>query len=126
MKTEYKEWIQANYPDQKSCFGSCHAAAKQMHMAFPELSIITGTIVDGAWGTRFHAWLTDGRGNVVDPTIQQYPAPDPNTYQEVLPKDRPLGRCRDCGGLIYPGDESSADFCSFSCRANTMSQFQSL
>lgn len=125
----YEEYIKKYLSETGSVFGKCREACKAMLEAFPELTIVRGHVHDAHWGLRSHWWLTDPAGNIVDPTVSQFPKP--TGYAPWKPGDPVrVGACMDCGSDIYrkvldldeedsfcdkPGEYASSTFCSQSC-----------
>lgn len=112
MKRAYKEWIMQNVPDDAAAYGHCLSVTKAMAEAFPELTIVYGNYYCPIWGERWHQWLTTIGGEIVDPTVRQFPSVH-GTYHARQPEEMPYGKCANCGELYYtPYDDT---VCSEAC-----------
>lgn len=122
----YQDWIDAKLATEDS-WNKCVEWTTEMSEAFPELKRVRGHVYVIGVGERPHWWLKDPDGNAIDPTRQQFydlPGEGKTAYYggmgcamyEELPEDfiEPIGKCPNCGGLIYP-NEYSSDVCSEKC-----------
>ena len=67
---------------------------------FPELTIVKGHVEDLQWGRRSHIWLKTAEGEIVDPTVAQFPSV--MEYEEWEPGDEVrVGKCMECGEEIW-------------------------
>lgn len=109
MEQRYKDWIEANVAENG--YGQCKAVTEKMAAAFPELTRVRGHYYCLVWGERAHWWLTDQTGNIVDPTVQQFPT----KCGEYVPWDEgqpePTGLCLNCGDYCYDGKDCCSDGC---------------
>lgn len=97
----YREWID-DYSDRKEgvLLGKCAEATKEMVAAFPELTRVPGHVY-GTWGKRAHWWCETADGQVVDPTVGQFPDPFLE-YERWIPGDEVrVGKCMNCGREIW-------------------------
>lgn len=113
MKPQYKEWISDNV--NKNCLGQCAEVTEKMQKAFPELARVRGHFMCCFWGLRSHWWLVDPDGEIVDPTVAQFPSAGMATPSAYEPWDEnakePTGKCPNCGALCYDGNYCCSDEC---------------
>lgn len=113
MKDQYQEWINSNVDN--NCLGQCAEVTEAMQKAFPELTRVRGHFMCLVWGPRAHWWLVDPDGEIVDPTVAQFPTAGlaaPSAYEpwdESEPE--PTGMCPNCGGYCYDGYDLCSDEC---------------
>ena len=96
----YAEWIGLHVPTHEAAYGKCRQVSNAMAAAFPELRIAYGNYYCPFWGERWHMWLVTPAGEIVDPTIQQFPSPH-GSYVERQEHELPCGTCANCGDLYY-------------------------
>jgi hypothetical protein len=108
MNTEYQHWIAENVVGDGR--GKCAEVTQAMAKAFPELTRVRGHYQ--FLGIRPHWWLTDPQGTVVDPTAAQFPAG--GEYVSWGDGPEPIGRCYNCGELVYDAS-SGSNICSSDC-----------
>jgi hypothetical protein len=106
ISTAYREWIAANVPACPS--GMCGVLTAQMVEKFPELERVRGHYVCGDGRQYPHWWCVTADGVVVDPTVTQFGFAG-EYVQHVGPE--PTGKCINCGGYCFNGD----DVCSCRC-----------
>jgi len=99
MKHKYKKWIHDYIESLPGVFnptyGRCQEATAKMAKEFPELTIVPGWAND-----HDHFWCVDPKGNIVDPTDQQFIKPI--DYVPFTPGDEVcVGKCMNCGESIY-------------------------
>lgn len=115
MLRKYKQWI---YEKNKVFhpYGQCENWCDEMRKVFPELKKVRGFYHCLSWGKREHWWLIDTNGNIVDPTISQFPTLNGHyePWKEGTPE--PTSRCLNCGELCY----NNADTCSQACRVELL------
>jgi len=115
---KYDQWIEENGPKTSDeAMGKCKKYVDEMKKQFPELEIQAGFYFDAVWGDRQHWWLKTPDGEIVDPTVHQFPAKsgkNPILYSFIPEDERPIGRCANCGELCYPGAPSGM-LCSRRC-----------
>lgn len=118
--TGHQEWIDAYVARNKSVFGKCKEATEEMAAAFPELKRVPGHVEVMGWGRRAHWWLETADGEIVDPTVSQFPMVF--EYEPFEPGSPVrVGRCMDCGDDIYDHPQSLTDapkvrsFCNDQC-----------
>ncbi len=105
MKTKYKKWISENVTQ---VLGRCAEITLQMQEVFPELTRVRGHYHCLIWGKREHWWLTAPDGEIVDPTVAQFPSL--GEYVEHTGPE-PTGMCPNCGEYCYDGHT----VCSYQC-----------
>lgn len=108
MDQKYAAWIE-DFLLRCDPYGRCSEATLAMVKLFPELRRACG-FYHCAWGPRQHWWCVDAQGNIIDPTVTQFP---PGEYQELGENDpKPKGKCMNCGDYCY--DDPVA--CSPECK----------
>ena len=103
--------------------GRCMEATTAMQKQFPELRVVKGHVYcPHPWGKRGHAWCVDSEGNVLDPTVKQFPGIF--EYEEWKAGDEVrVGKCMDCGSDIWAQVESidkepaRVTFCDSECES---------
>ena len=93
---KYQKWIDENVPIK--CRRWCRDKAEEMAKKFPALRVV------GVVGIlESHAWCVDEDEKVVDPTAHQYSYRyDYETTSRLDVEDFPIGKCYNCGELIWP------------------------
>lgn len=112
--TKYTEWIRKNVPtDLVLVRGTCAEVTTAMAKAFPELTRVRGHYMCPMWGKRDHWWMKTKAGNVLDPTVGQFPTRGVGAeYVEwVEGTEEPTGMCPNCGGECYKGRAVCSDKC---------------
>ena len=107
----YATWIAAHAED---CYAKCAEITLAMQNEFPELIRVRGHYWCPLWGTRAHWWLKTSSGEIVDPTVSQFPTKGFAAEYEEWNEDGPevTGKCLCCGEYVY----NSNTFCSDKCR----------
>lgn len=119
LKPEYQAWIDAYVTDHPHLRGSCASAANAMILSFTELRRACGWVVEkrhvhlyenepGDFSTG-HWWCVDPDGAIVDPTSLQFDNLTNCVYVEYNERKHgpmPVGKCPNCGWLIYPKDNA--------------------
>ena len=113
-RMDYAAWIQEHYPTRTSARRQGVEATQRMVEAFPELKRVRG-YVHNMFRPRAHAhmWCVDPTGQIVDPTVHQWPyILDPGQY-EAIPDgaEEPHGMCMECGKLCYKSRGATAYHC---------------
>lgn len=114
MKSIYENWIR-EYINRNNGYvvAKCQYAISEMAEVFPEL-----TPVAGWYGETEHWWLVDPNGEIIDPTVSQFPFPQHYKVFSAGDKVR-VGKCMDCGSDIYEKvqslDGNRKSFCSSNC-----------
>lgn len=125
MEQKYKEWINsyvASRPryantGEPSLRGMCVEATSEMVAAFPELTRVRGFVRPGGQ----HWWCVDPNGNIVDPTVLQFPRP-PREYEpfdESKADQLPTGKCPNCGDHLF----YKAQVCDEECARSLFAYF---
>lgn len=120
MRDEYQAWIEAYVASQPNGFirGKCDDATTLMCQEFPELRRAAG-FAHVTWGREQHWWCVTSEGDIIDPTVSQYPGHMVDYEELDLEKDQeriPTGVCMDCGDDTYGGKT----FCSDRCERATL------
>lgn len=115
MKKQHQQWIDKHGPaTAQEATSKCKEYTESMKSAFPELTMKAGFYYDPLWEERQHWWLVDEQGEIIDPTVIQFPVQgfvDKANYTPLEQEDRPIGKCLECGELIFP-EGYSEQFCS--------------
>lgn len=110
MNSNYKKWIETNIKNEG--LGQCKEATVQMKECFPELTRIRGHYYCPIWGEREHWWLTTPQGEIIDPTVAQFPSKGIGHYEPWNEsKKEPTGKCPNCGDYCYNGKTVCSDRC---------------
>lgn len=110
----YLEWAVKHYPTSQACYACCKQATDRMIIEFPELKQVRGWYHCPIWGRRTHWWCVDPDGQIVDPTVRQFPShaiAHESFYEEYIDQPIPTGRCLECGELLYHGATVCSDTC---------------
>lgn len=116
----YLKWIEEYRARTRSTLGRCRAAVDEMALTFPELRKVAGHVFDARWGQRAHWWLVTEKGDIVDPTADQFPMLIEHVPFEPGQEVR-VGKCMNCGEHLYAVAESLDDppaprtFCDATC-----------
>jgi len=109
MKNKYLDWI---YKNIHVSYGKCEETTLWMNKEFPELTRVRGHYYCPIWGERTHWWLVDPDGEIVDPTVDQFPSKGFGVYEEWTEGDEePTGKCPNCGEYCYNGSSTCSDKC---------------
>jgi len=118
VRRKYREWIEKNV--DKNCLGQCSEITKKMEEEFPELIRVRGHFMCVHWGLRSHWWLIDPDGEIIDPTVVQFPTHQqglmqdpPTAHYEPWDESReePTGKYPNCGDYCYNGDYCCSEAC---------------
>lgn len=129
----YTEWTaQFLAKNNGMVMGLCQSTCQQMREAFPELVIIRGHVLGAFPGRRQHWWLQAPDGEVVDPTVSQYPGAAV-VYEPYVPGERVrVGRCMNCGDDIMSTLDDDMrphaldQFCSDVCSNIMVAEFNAM
>jgi hypothetical protein len=107
----YATWIESY---AKNCYSKCAEFTFAMQQEFPELIRVRGDYDCPLWGKRSHWWLKTETGEIIDPTVSQFPTKGAaaDYIEWVEGDDEPTGKCLCCGDYVY----RSNVFCSDNCR----------
>ena len=127
---KYVTWI-AEWRSRNRQKDACYIATQEMSHAFPELIVCRGWALyrlDLEWTKGYecwdqHWWCEAPDGTIVDPTCEQWLEPRGGVvygYEKYDPQfhgPEPIGKCMECGALIFPGDwdDTCNTACSESC-----------
>lgn len=118
MKAEYQQWITDNVTD---AYGTCAEVTQKMQLAFPELFRVRGHYFCLVWGERAHWWLETEDGEIVDPTVSQFPSGGMGEYEQWIEGDQePSGVCPNCSSYCYDGDTCCSEKCGLEYAAYCM------
>ena len=112
---EYDSWI-SNHKGNMGA-GMCQSRSKEMQKVFPELILCRGYYTSPIDGMPAHWWLKTPDGTVVDPTVGQFKMGKQGCYEEYNEDDHgplPIGKCMNCGDLVYAGAPATC-CCSKEC-----------
>ena len=117
---DYKLWIKENV---SVAYGKCSKVTEMMVVEFPELKRVRGYYHCPIWGKREHWWLVDTEGEIVDPTVSQFPSGGFGEYEPWIEgSPEPTGMCPNCGEVCYNGD----GVCSEKCHQEYMAYLKSI
>ncbi len=112
MEAKYQDWIRQNVVSDG--YGACHEYAEKMVAQFPELAYRKGWYYCLLWGQRMHGWCVTMDGEIVDPTVRQFPSKGRGRYEEIEDEELPTGKCMECGELLFGGG-GALGFCNSLC-----------
>ena len=109
-----------------NCYGKCKEYVDYISDRIPELEKVRGFYHCPLWGKRQHWWLKDKDGNIFDPTVSQFPSKGIGTYEEYDPEIHltPIGKCLNCGDLIYESKGYGDSACDEECYSKILSSFR--
>lgn len=94
--------------------GKCKEMSEALVTADPNLTLVRGFYMCPFWGEQQHWWVKDKNGNIIDPTVKQFPSAGLGEYVEF---DGTV-ECSECGKSMKEEDasfDSSYAFCSGKC-----------
>lgn len=95
--------------------GKCKQMCEVLLAERPELTLVRGFYHCPYWGEQQHWWLKDPEGNIVDPTVKQFPTKGAGA---VYVEFNGTCECKECGNSFKEEDgkfESNYSFCSNKC-----------
>ena len=103
METDYQKYR-----------GKCKEYVENAIKKNPSLTAVRGYYDCPLFGRQQHWWCIDVKGNIVDPTVKQFPS---KGLGEYIPYDGNI-TCDQCGKVV-PESEAHFNgnyaFCSYSC-----------
>lgn len=119
MKSKYEQWISENI-NEATCRNTCRSATAAMQAFFPELECVRGHYVCAVGGSIPHWWCVDPDGEIVDPTVAQFPT----RWGEYVPftGPDPICKCMNCGELVWDREHSGA--CSPECAVELRREYE--
>jgi len=72
-------------PRQPQLRGKCQKMAEALAAEDPSLRLVRGWYIDAHWGEQEHWWCVSAAGEIVDPTVEQFPTghiPELRLYRE--------------------------------------------
>ena len=118
MQEKYEKWIKENVTKPRL---QCAEYTLKMQKQFPELKRIRGHYFCDR--EHPHWWLIDEDDNIIDPTIVQFPSIDGIYIPWDETQKEPIGKCLNCGELIYDCIISS-QICSKICEISFLKSLQ--
>jgi len=100
--------------DYEKYRGNCREYVDKAIEENPTLIAVRGYYMCPFWGKQPHWWCTDKEGNIIDPTINQFPKPHIGEY---VPFNGIID-CDNCGKQIKEEDahfHGNYAFCSTAC-----------
>lgn len=95
--------------------GKCKEFCETMLTVRPELTLVRGYYHCPMWGRQEHWWLKDSQGDIIDPTVKQFPTKGVAAEYEEFAG---VCECAECGKEFKEKDgkfESNYAFCSSKC-----------
>ena len=114
MRKKYETWISDLGLNSSEALGKCQEYCDTMGEIFPELIQKRGFYHDVIWGRRMHFWMETPEGDIIDPTVVQFPTKGSGEYEALEGDALPIGRCMNCGELVFVGSPDS-NICSQTC-----------
>ncbi|MER6367100.1 hypothetical protein ABT255_01755 [Streptomyces mirabilis] len=107
-------------PRRPDLLGTCQQAVETLVAADPRLTAVAGWYVDAVWGEREHWWAVTPDGEIVDPTVEQFPTGHVPELRHYAPYDG-VYPCPGCGIAIACEDAANAvGFCCGACEGGTV------
>ena len=95
--------------------GKCRQFCEELLQQDSSLTLVRGFYICPIWGKQAHWWLTTTSGEIIDPTVKQFPTHGIGaTYEEFLG----VCECANCGKEVLEEAakiESNYSFCSSQC-----------
>ena len=95
--------------------GKCKEACEELVKENPELKLVRGYYICPLWGKQEHWWCKSSNGNIIDPTVKQFPTK--GVAAEYIEFDGYI-ECAECGKRIKEEDadiDGRYAFCSLNC-----------
>jgi hypothetical protein len=105
-------------PRRPELRGTCHEAAESLVEADHSLALVRGWYIDVVWGPREHWWCTRTDGEIVDPTVEQFPTGHIPELREYVPYEG-IHPCPGCSVAVREG-EGYEGFCCAECYGATV------
>lgn len=105
-------------PDLK---GTCREAVEELVKKDPTLTAVGGWYIDAAWGPQEHWWATTPTGQIVDPTVEQFPTGHIPSLRQYEPFDG-FGHCEGCG-IRFRADLGAEPICCGACYGSMVGVF---
>lgn len=96
----YENWIELNVIDEE-LFMNCSLWVRVMRQAFPELTIVFGSVRHRYARSAYHEYLITEDGEIVDPTRKQFDSMFGDNWSynrlELEPEKKEESECPECG-----------------------------
>ena len=115
MITELLDEALIEVEDYVKYRGKCKSMCEAVLVDRPELTLVRGFYMCPMWGEQQHWWLKDAEGNIIDPSVRQFPTK--GIGAEYIEFDGTC-ECAECGKSFKEDDgkfESNYAFCSTPC-----------
>jgi hypothetical protein len=106
--------MNATESDYKKYRGKCKELSEAEVLKDPTLTLVRGHYECPIWGAQPHWWCVTTTGEIVDPSVKQFPFPGTGTYVPF----NGIVECAECGKEIEEDTakfESNYGFCSTKC-----------
>jgi hypothetical protein len=119
---QYLLWINKRIQSFDDALGTCQEVVAEMKAAFPELLIKKGVVYSKNNPDNYdkqtpkeypHWWLEAEKGEIVDPTVQQFTLIGEVIYKEIK---NPTFRCKGCGGYKEDSDSDPGFSFKYYCK----------
>jgi hypothetical protein len=101
--------------DYKNYRGKCKTECEKLIKEDDTLSLVRGWYLCPFWGEQTHWWCKDSNGNIIDPTVKQFPSKGMGEYIEYIG----IVNCSECGKELEEEKAMIMDngyvFCSYEC-----------
>lgn len=105
-------------PRQPALRGTCRQAAERLAASEDGLTVVRGWYLDAHWGTQEHWWCVRTDGEIVDPTVEQFPTGHLPALRHYVPFEG-LYPCVGCGVPVEE-DQTIDGFCCGACYGSTV------
>ena len=110
-------------PRQPELRGKCKDKATAAAAEDPSLRLVRGWYIDPDWGEQEHWWCEREDGEIVDPTVEQFPSghiPGLRSYREYIG----IYPCPGCGIDVHEDSPNrSSGFCCGACYGATVGMY---
>lgn len=106
------EKMQTDYEKYR---GKCKEYCEEVLKDKPELTLVRGYYHCPMWGKQEHWWLKDEKGNIIDPTVKQFPTKGIAAEYEEF---NGICECAECGKEFKEEEgrfHGNYAFCSSRC-----------
>jgi hypothetical protein len=109
--------------DYQKYRGKCKEYVDKLVAENPKLVAVRGYYHCPIWGKQAHWWCKDEEGNIIDPTVKQFPTKGVcASYEEY----NGMVECAECGKVLREEEarfESNYAFCSYRCHGKFVGVF---
>lgn len=112
--------MNALQPRQPELRGTCQQAVEKLVEQNTNLTAVRGWYLDTCWGPQEHWWATTLDGEIIDPTVEQFPTGHIPALRSYQPYEG-VHPCPGCGAPVE--SEQMAEYCCGACHGSTVGIF---